>query len=66
MNHSARKENPVARELNVISRKHLCEQLGVSSKTIKRWITSRKFPEPMKTSAQEPLFDVTAVERRTN
>ena len=56
----------MARELNVISSKHLCEQLGVSSKTIKRWITSRKFPEPMRVSGQEPLFDATAVERRTN
>ena len=52
----------MARELNVISRKHLCEQLGVSSKTIKRWIASRDFPEPMKASGQEPLFDATAVE----
>ena len=47
----------MARELNVTTRKRLCEQLGVSSKTIKRWIASRNFPEPMKASGQEPLFD---------
>ena len=51
----------MARELNVIPRKRLCEQLGVSSKTIKRWITNRNFPEPMKASGQEPLFDANAV-----
>ena len=51
----------MARELNVIPRKRLCEQLGISSKTIKRWITNRNFPEPMKASGQEPLFDATAV-----
>ena len=52
----------MAKELNVIPRKRLCEQLGISSKTIKRWITNRNFPEPMKASGQEPLFDATAVE----
>ena len=51
----------MARELNVTTRKRLCEQLGVSSKTIKRWIASRNFPEPMKASGQEPLFDANAV-----
>ena len=51
----------MARELNVIPRKRLCEQLGISSKTIKRWITNRNFPESMKASGQEPLFDVEAV-----
>ncbi|MDA0332168.1 MAG: helix-turn-helix domain-containing protein [Proteobacteria bacterium] len=51
----------MAKELNVISRKHLCEQLGISSKTIKRWITNRNFPEPMKASGQESLFDDNAV-----
>lgn len=51
----------MARELNMIPRKHLCEQLGVSSKTIKRWIASRNLLEPMKASGQEPLFDTNAV-----
>ena len=51
----------MAKELSVIPRKRLCEQLGVSSKTIKRWIASRNFPEPMKASGQEPLFDANAV-----
>ena len=48
----------MARELNVIPRKRLCEQLGVSSKTIKRWIASRNFPEPMKASGQEPSYSI--------
>ena len=56
MNHNARKENPMARELNVIPRKHLCEHLGVSSKTIKRWIASRDFPEPMKASVNPTII----------
>lgn len=51
----------MAKELNVIPRKHLCKQLGISSKTVKRWIASRNFPKPMKASGQEPLFDADAV-----
>lgn len=44
-------------QLNVIPRKHLCAQLGISTNTIKRWIEHRGFPQPLKASGQEPLFD---------
>lgn len=47
--------------VNVIPRKHLCERLGVSRNTIKRWIKYRGFPQPLKASGQEPLFDSYAV-----
>ena len=51
----------MTQQLNVIPRKHLCAQLGISSNTIKRWIEYRSFPKPLKASGQEPLFDSDAV-----
>ena len=48
--------------INVISRKQLCKQLGISRSTIKRWIKNRSFPEPLKASGREPLFDRNEVE----
>ena len=48
--------------IDVISRKQLCRQLGVSRSTIKRWIKTRNFPEPLRASGREPLFDVTEVD----
>lgn len=48
--------------LSVIPSAQLCEQLGVSRSTIKRWITERNFPSPIKASGREPLFDVSQVE----
>ena len=43
-------------QLNVISRSRLCDELGVSRSTKKRWIEKRHFPKPLKASGQEPLF----------
>ncbi|WP_438997667.1 helix-turn-helix transcriptional regulator [Candidatus Puniceispirillum sp.] len=43
-------------QLNVIPRSRLCDELGVSHSTIKRWIKTRRFPKPLKASGQEPLF----------
>jgi predicted DNA-binding transcriptional regulator AlpA len=51
----------MTQHLNVIPRKHLCDQLGISRNTIKRWIEYRGFPKPLKASGQEPLFDSDAV-----
>ena len=48
--------------LNVIPRGQLCEQLGVSRSTIKRWIETRNFPQPLRASGREPLFDPKAVQ----
>ena len=47
---------------DVISRTHLCRQLGVSRSTIKRWIQTRNFPKPLRASGREPLFDQNKVE----
>ena len=44
-------------QLNVIPRRRLCNEIGVSRSTIKRWIETRRFPKPLKASGQEPLFD---------
>ena len=41
--------------LNVIPRGQLCEQLGVSRSTIKRWIETRNFPQPLRASGRERL-----------
>ena len=51
----------MTQQVNVIPRKHLCAQLGISRNTIKRWIENRGFPKPLKASGQEPLFDSDAV-----
>ena len=51
----------MAQHLNVIPRKHLYDQLGISRNTIKRWIEYRGFPKPLKASGQKPLFDRDAV-----
>ena len=51
----------MTQHVKVIPRKYLCERLGVSRNTIKRWIKHRGFPKPMKASGQEPLFDSDAI-----
>ena len=48
--------------IDVISRTQLCRQLGISRSTIKCWIKTRNFPEPLEASGREPLFDLTEVE----
>ena len=47
---------------NVIPRGQLCEELGVSRSTIKRWIETRNFPQPLPASGREPLFYPKAVQ----
>ena len=49
-------------QLKVIPRSRLCEELGVSRSTIKRWIESRNFPKPLPSSGREPLFNLGQVE----
>ena len=44
-------------KLNIISRKEICKEIGVSRDTLKKWIKERDFPEPLKSSGREPLFD---------
>ena len=51
----------MTQHLNVIPRKYICHQLGISRNTIKRWTKERGFPTPLKASGQEPLFDADAV-----
>ena len=48
-------------DLNVISRKEICKQIGVSRDTLKNWVKKRNFPEPLKASGREPLFDQLSV-----
>ena len=48
--------------LNVIPRAQLCAELNVSGSTIKRWIATRNFPQPLSVSGREPLFDMKAVQ----
>ena len=45
------------RSLNIISRREICQQIGVSRDTLKNWIKYRDFPEPLRSSGREPLFD---------
>ena len=47
--------------LDVISRKQICKQLGVSRDTIRNWISKRNFPEPLSTSGRDPLFNIKEV-----
>ena len=47
--------------LNVISRKEICKQIGVSRDTLKNWVKKRNFLEPLKSSGKEPLFDQSSV-----
>ena len=47
--------------LNIISRREICKQIGVSRDTLKNWIKNRNFPEPLKASGREPLFDELSV-----
>ena len=48
-------------QLNVIPRSRLCDEIGVSRSTIKRWIETRSFPKPLQASGQEPIFDASQV-----
>jgi len=55
-------QETVMQHLNVIPRGQLCDELGVSRSTIKRWIETRNFPQPLPASGREPLFDPKAVQ----
>ena len=44
-------------KFNIISRKEICKEIGVSRDTLKKWIKERDFPEPLKSSGRKPLFD---------
>ena len=48
-------------DLNIIPGKEICKQIGVSRDTLKNWIRDRNFPEPLKSSGREPLFDQLSV-----
>ena len=48
-------------QFKIIPRSRLCEELGISRNTIKRWIQTRQFPKPLKASGREPLFDKQSV-----
>jgi len=48
-------------DLNIIPRKEICKQIGVSRDTLKNWVKKRNFPEPLKSSGREPLFDQSSV-----
>ena len=47
--------------LNIILRKEICKQIGVSRDTLKNWIRKRNFPKPLNSSGMEPLFDELSV-----
>ena len=47
--------------LNIIPRKEICKQIGVSRDTLKNWIRKRNFPKPLNSSGREPLFDELSV-----
>ncbi|MDC3311888.1 helix-turn-helix domain-containing protein [Alphaproteobacteria bacterium] len=44
-------------QFNIIPRSRLCEELGISTSTIKRWMQNRHFPKPLKASGKQPLYD---------
>ncbi len=50
--------------LNIIPRKEICKQIGVSRDTLKNWIRKRNFPKPLNSSGREPLFDELCVKER--
>jgi len=47
--------------LNLIPRAQFCEKLGVSRSTLKRWVKTRNFPNPIKASGREPIYDIDQV-----
>ena len=48
-------------QFNIIPRSRLCEELGISTSTIKRWVQYRHFPKPLKASGKQPLFNASQV-----
>ena len=41
----------------IITREQLCEQLGISASTLRRWIKERDFPHPLNASGRRQFFD---------
>ena len=41
----------------IVTREQLCEQLGISANTLRRWIKERDFPHPLNASGRRPFFD---------
>ena len=47
--------------LDIISRKKICEQIGISRDTIRNWIEKRDFPKSLKSSGRDPFFQLKEV-----
>ena len=41
----------------IVTREQLCEQLGISANTLRRWIKERDFPHPLNASGRRLFFD---------
>ena len=41
----------------IITREQLCEQLGISANTLRRWTKERDFPNPHSASGRRPFFN---------
>ena len=41
----------------IVTREQLCEPLGISANTLRRWIKEREFPLPHNASGRRPFFN---------
>ena len=41
----------------IITREELCEQLGISANTLRRWTKERDFTNPHSASGRRPFFN---------
>ena len=51
----------VESSLDVISRKKICSEIGISRDTLKNWVKDRKFPEPLNLPVRQPIWKLSEV-----
>jgi predicted DNA-binding transcriptional regulator AlpA len=51
----------VESSLDVISRKQICSEIGISRDTLKNWVQVRKFPKPLKLPVRQPIWKLSEV-----
>jgi predicted DNA-binding transcriptional regulator AlpA len=47
--------------LDVISRKKICSELGISRDTLRNWVQGRNFPKPLKLPVRQPIWKLSEV-----
>ena len=53
----------VESSLDVISRKQICSELGISRDTLRSWVQDKNFPKPLDLPVRQPIWKLSEVKK---